>query len=189
MKRTGIVLVALVAGAFVGPARAQVFTPELRPFVGAYVPTGTQRDLFNDASLFGIQGALEVNPTFHLLGTFSWVPVHNKFTGFDENANIFAYDVGTEFGMMHPLGSGWELKPFLGVGVGARTYAYKASGLSNTTCASGYGALGSEFQFHKVALRLEARDNVFCYRSPIAGVGSKTRNDVGIALGLAYHFR
>lgn len=189
MKRTRIVLVALVAGAFVGPAQAQVFTPELRPFVGAYLPTGAQRDLFKDASLFGIQGALEVKPTFHLLGTFSWVPVHDKFSGFDENVNVFAYDVGTEFGMIHSLGSGWELKPFLGLGVGARTYAYKASGLSNNTCAAGYGALGSEFQFDKVALRFEARDNVFCYRSPIAGVATATRNDVGLAFGFAYHFR
>lgn len=188
MKRTGIVLVALVAGAFTGPAQAQVFTPELRPFVGAYLPTGAQADLFKGASLFGLQGALEVEPTFHLLGTFSWVPAHNKFTGFDENASIFAYDVGAEFGTLYPLGSGWELKPFLGLGVGARTYTYKAPGLSTNTCAAGYGALGSEFQVDKVALRFEARDNLFCYRDPIDGV-SKTRNDVGLALGLAYHFR
>lgn len=189
MRRTTLVLGALIAGIFALPARAQLFTPELRPFVGAYIPTGAQRDLFKETSLFGIQGALEVLPTFHLLGTVSWMPAHNKYAGFDENVNIFAYDVGTEFGMAQALGSGWELKPFLGLGIGARTYAYKAAGLSDHTCAAGYGAVGSEFQFDKVALRLEGRDNVFCYRSPIAGISSKTRNDVGIALGFAYHFR
>lgn len=117
------------------------------------------------------------------------VPAHNKYSGFDENVSIFAYDVGTELGMVQTLGAGWELRPFVGLGVGARTYAYKANGLSDRTCAAGYGALGSEFQFDKLALRLEARDNVFCYRSPIAGVASKTRNDVGLAFGFAYHFR
>jgi hypothetical protein len=189
MKRITIVLGALVVGAFAGPARAQLGTPELRPFVGAYIPTGAQRDLFNDATLFGIQGALELKPTFHLLGTFSWAPVHNKYTGFDENVSIFAYDVGTELGTSRSLGSGWEFKPFVGLGVGARSYVFKASGLSDQTCGAAYGALGSEFQLDKVALRFEARDNVFCYRSPTAAVTSKTRNDIGLALGFAYHFR
>jgi len=189
MKRTAIVIGILIAGTLAQPARAQLVTPELRPLVGAYIPTGAQRDLFKDATMFGIQGALEVVPTFHLVGTFAWVPAHNKYTGFDENVSIFSYDFGAEVGLTQPIGSGWEFKPFVGLGVGARTYAYKATGLSDRTCAAGYGALGSEFQFAKVALRLEARDNVFCYRSPIAGVSSTTRNDVGLAFGFAYHFR
>lgn len=189
MKRTGIVLGLLLAGAFAAPARAQLVTPELRPFAGAYLPTGTQSGLFKAAALFGVQGALEVTPTFHLLGTFSWVPGHNRYTGFDENVSIFSYDVGTELGMVQPLTDGWEFKPFIGLGAGARTYAYKATGLSDRTCAAGYGALGSEFQLDRVALRFEARDNVFCYRSPLPGVASSTQNDIGLAFGFAYHFR
>jgi len=189
MRRTAILIGAMIVGVFAQPVRAQLFTPELRPFVGAYMPIGAQRDLFKDATMFGVQGALEIVPTLHLLGTFSWVPVHNKYSGFDENGSIFAYDVGTELGIVQPLGAGWEFKPFFGLGLGARTYAYKAAGLSDRTCAAGYGAVGSEFQLEKVAFRLEARDNVFCYRAPIAGVTSKTRNDLGLAFGLAYHFR
>ena len=189
MKRIAMAVGLILASGLAGPVRAQVFTPELRPFVGAYVPTGSQRDLFNDAAMFGVQGALEVSPTFHLIGTFSWIPVHNKYTGFDQNVSIFGYDVGTEFAFVQPLGSGWELKPFAGLGIGARTYAFKASGLADKTCAAGYGALGSEFQFDRIALRVEGRDNVFCYRSPVAGIASRTRNDIGLAFGFAYHFR
>ena len=44
-------------------------------------------------------------------------------------------------------------------------------------------------QLARTALRPEARDNVFCFRSPVSGVGSKTRNDVGLSLGIAYHLR
>jgi hypothetical protein len=189
MKRITIVIGALIGGAFAQPAPAQLFTPELRPFVGAYVPTGSQRDLFKDATMFGVQGALELAPTLHLVGTYGWVPAHNKYSGFDENVSIFSYDIGAEFGVSQPLGSGWEMKPFLGLGVGARSYVYKSDGLSDRTCGAGYGSLGSEFQLDRVALRLEARDNVFCYRSPIAGVSSRTRNDVGLSFGFAYHFR
>jgi hypothetical protein len=53
----------------------------------------------------------------------------------------------------------------------------------------GYGAIGTELQLGNSALRAEARDNVFCYKSPIRGMGSSTRNDVGVMLGIAYHFR
>ena len=188
MKRYSILFGALVLAASAPTARAQLGTPELRPFVGAHLPTGPQRDLFKDAAMFGVQGAVEIVPTWHFLGTFSWTPTHNKYTGFDENVNIYAYDIGTELGNVHSLGSGWELRPFLGLGVGARTYAFKSAGLSDKTCAAGYGALGSELQLNKVAVRFEARDNIFCYRSPVRGVGSKTRNDVGLAFGFAYHF-
>ncbi len=70
-----------------------------------------------------------------------------------------------------------------------RTYAFQELGLTDKTCFAGYGALGTEFQIARTALRLEARDNVFCYRSPVPGVSSKTRNDIGLSLGVAYHLR
>jgi hypothetical protein len=187
MRKTDLVLGMLLAGAMALPSQTPMPRPEIRPFVGAFVPTGPQRDLFEDAALMGIQGALELKPTLHVLGTFSWVPGHNKYRGFHEDVSIFAYDVGAEVGLVRPLGGGWQFKPFVGLGAGARTYAFKADALADKTCLSGYGALGSEFQFDRLALRVEARDNVFCYKSPIVGVQSKTRNDVGLALGFAYH--
>jgi len=162
---------------------------EVRPFVGASIPTGSQRDMFKNAALFGFQGAFELAPTFHLIGTFGWVPVHHRYIQSDTRANIAQVDLGMEFGAVHALSGGWELRPFVGLGGGGRMYMYSANQLDNTTCASGYGAVGTEFQLRDVALRLEARDNVFCYKAPIAGVASATRNDVGLSFGLAYHFR
>ena len=50
-------------------------------------------------------------------------------------------------------------------------------------------ATRAEFQLARTALRIEARDNVFCYKSPIAGVSSQTRSDIGLAFGVAYHLR
>ena len=61
--------------------------------------------------------------------------------------------------------------------------------LADRSCVSGYGSTGIEFQAGRTAARIEARDNVFCYRSPLAGVKSATRNDVNFSFGLAYHFR
>ena len=182
-------LVLLATTSTIASAQASRPTPEIRPFMGMYIPTGSQRDLFEDAALLGVQAALELQPTFHLLGTFGWVPGQTKYVGAKDDVQMFQYDVGLEFNMVRYLGSSWEFKPFIGAGAGARTYLYANDDLKDRTCAAGYGALGTELQLGRGAIRLEGRDNVFCFRSALPNVKSRTRNDVGVSLGFAYHFR
>ncbi len=189
MRKIAAIIGALSLGAVAVPAQNTVTKPEIRPFVGASIPTGRQRDLFKNAAMYGVQAALEVKPTMHVLGSFAYVPGQNKYSVAQDNVNIFQYDAGLEFDMVRALGAGWELKPFVGLGAGARTYQFQSKDLNNKTCAAGYGAVGTEFQFSPIALRLEARGNLFCYRSPMVGVKAQTRNDVGLAFGLAYHLR
>src|SRR3712207_4518494 len=45
---------------------------EIRPFVGAFVPTGDNRDLFKDAFLAGISAGYAVHPNVAVVGTFGW---------------------------------------------------------------------------------------------------------------------
>lgn len=186
MYAVAVMCVAAPALAAQAPSARKI---ELRPFVGASIPTGDQRELYGEELMFGLQGAVEVKPTFHVVGSFGWVPSNSGYAVSDDEVNIFQYDVGVEFGLVRPMAGDWEFKPFFGVGAGGRSYAYAASQLNDKTCLAGYGALGSEFQLGRTAIRFEARDNVFCYKSPITGIESKTRNDIGLALGLAYHFR
>ena len=189
MKRTLFTIAAVVAAGMTLPLRAQTLTPELRPFVGAYVPTGSMRDIMKSSTLFGVEGAFEVNPNLHVIGTFSWSPAHNKFTGYDENVSIYSFDVGAELGLVRPLPMGWQFKPFFGLGGGARTYDYKDTTFPTQSWAAGYASLGTEFQVNVFALRLEARDNVFGYKSPFPNATSGTHNDATVLFGFAYHFR
>lgn len=188
MKKLVVAVATLCLVATALPAQTSKVKPEIRPFAGAMIPTGELRNLFLDAPMFGVSTAVELKPTVHVLATFAWVPAQNKYGVAQNNVNVFQYTVGAELGFVTPLAGNWELRPFAGLGVGARTYAFQG-GLKDRTCFAGYGALGTEFQIARTALRLEARDNVFCYRSPISGVSSKTRNDVGLSLGVAYHLR
>jgi hypothetical protein len=188
MKRIVITAAALVIGATALPAQSSTLKPEFRPFAGANFPTGPQRDFFTDAGLIGAQLALEINPALHLVGTFGWVATQTTYAFANDNVNMFTYDVGMEFNLVEALGRNWELKPFLGVGAGARTYAFHGP-LPNNTAASAYGALGTEFQISPWAFRLEVRDNVFRYKAPLPGASWEVRNDVGLSVGLAYHFR
>ena len=96
-------------------------------------------DLFNDAPIFGLQGAVELKPTLHLVGTFGWVPGQNTYVLTRDKVNIFQYDVGLELSMVRPLSANWQFRPYVGIGGGARTHAYQADQLADKTCAAGDG--------------------------------------------------
>ena len=188
MRRILLATLGVLAGAAVLSAQEPGAKLEIRPFAGVSVPTGTQREVFNDAPIFGLQGAVELKPNFHVVGSFGWVTGQNEFVLSRDNVKIYQYDVGVELGLVRRLGN-WQLKPYLGLGGGARTYAYEAAQLADRTSFAGYSALGSEFQLGRTAFRVEARENAIHFKSPIAGQDSKARNDVRLTAGVAYHFR
>jgi len=185
MRRSLFAIVFLAIGS---AASAQNITRflEIRPLAGAFLPTGQLRDVLDDAAIYGIQAAMEYRPTLHFVGSFQWIPGHNSMVAVDDAVNIFQYDLGAEFNLLRPMGRGWDFKPFLGAGFGGRTYNYDAMSLATNTCTAGYGVVGTEFQYRVTAIRLEARNYVSCFKDPVVG-GSKTRNDVGLSVGLAYH--
>ena len=186
--RTTIAVALLLSAA--GTAQAQYIgslRPEVRPFVGASIPTGAQRGAFATEPQYGLQVALEVRPTLHLNTTFSWVPARAQFGIAQNRVNILAYGVGAELGIVEGLSGSWELRPFIGAGAGGRTYAYQAASLSDRTCLAGYASAGTEIQSNQLAVRLEARGNAFCFKDPMPGAASRTRYDIGMSFGLAYH--
>jgi hypothetical protein len=190
MRRIPIYLAALVA---LGSANAQTPRPtpgfEVRSFVGALVPTGAQRDDFKSATTFGAQVAREYSEHLHLLASLGFTAGHNKFrTLSSDRTDIWQYDAGIEINAVTELSDGWFWRPLVGVGVGGRTYDFRATGVGSTSCIAAYGNVGSELQRNNVAIRCEARDYVNCFESPMTGT-KKTRNDVGLTMGLVYHIR
>lgn len=181
----GLLLSASTVGAQDAPRR---LTPEIRPFVGVFVPTGGLRDAFKSATTLGAQGAFELTRNVHLLGSVGWTHGHSKLVRGNDLTHIWQYDVGAEGNLVREMGGGWLFRPFLGAGAGARTYDYRAPGVGSRTCTAGYGSLGTEFQTGAMALRLEGRNYLSCYRAPLTGRNT-TRSDLGLSLGVAYHLR
>jgi hypothetical protein len=181
---------AIVLVAAVGSAQETVgIKPEIRPFVGGYMPTGELRDDFKVATIVGAQGALEINRNLHVLGSVGWIHGHNKFAGFSKDLTyIWQYDGGIELNLVREIGNGWMFRPLVGLGGGGRTYDYQAAEAGRKTMLAGYGALGMEFQKGIVALRVEGRDYVTRFESPLT-VDKKMRNDATLSFGLAYHLR
>jgi hypothetical protein len=38
------------------------------------------------------------------------------------------------------------------------------------------------------SVRLEVRDNLFCYRSPVGALDEETHNEIGILFGIGFRF-
>src|SRR5436305_14764119 len=70
------------AAAAAQPAGAQTsgIGLELRPSVGAYIPTGDQRDFVKDAVLVGGEASWRVIAALALTGTFAWSPTKARLT-------------------------------------------------------------------------------------------------------------
>ena len=163
---------------------------ELRPYAGAYVPTGDQRDQLEDALFVGAQASWRIIPQFALTSSFGWAPSKDRVISGDQTLDLFQYDVGGE-GRAPSWYSedSWGFTPFLGLGIGGRTYSYRdLDNVDATTNVAGYGALGGEFDFKRVGLRFEARDYISRFEPPTGNGKTTTRNDVTLAAGLTFRF-
>jgi hypothetical protein len=190
IRSTSLTLAALFA--LVGTtARAQAggLGLEVRPFVGAYIPTGDQRDFLKDAVLVGGQASWRVIPAFAISGTFAWSPSKDRVTPGNQTLDLFQYDLGAELRADSWYDGGFiTLTPFVGLGAGGRTYSYRDLNVGNQTNFDGYGSLGGDIGFGPVALRIEARDYVSRFKPLTGGGDTSTRNDIGLAAGIAYRF-
>lgn len=178
------------------PAAAQVGGPsslsqgvfEVRPFAGAFFATGDQRDLLDDAFLTGLQASVRIIPALAVTGTFGWSPNKDLITS-SEKLDIFQYDVGVEARAASLAGNGRvDFSPFIGAGLGGRTYSYRDLDADSRTHFNGYGAVGGDLGFGRVGLRVEARDYISRFK-PLIGEGdAEARNDIALAAGLYVRF-
>jgi hypothetical protein len=164
---------------------------EIRPFVGALLPTGDQRDVLENAVLAGLQLGWAFHPNFALVGTFGWSPSQEKSIA-EEDVDIFQYDLGVEGRLPLAVGSSWEVTPYLGLGGGGRTYRLRdVDDADAETNALGYGALGVDIgpASGRYAIRVEARDNISRFKGLQGELDdAKTRNDVQVTGGLTWRF-
>jgi hypothetical protein len=161
---------------------------EIRPYAGAFIPTGQQRDLLKDAVIAGGQASYRVLPQLAFTGTVGWAPSKDRVTPGDQTVDVWQYDLGAELRAPSWLTSGaWDFTPFAGLGAGGRTYNYRDLDVNSKSNFAGFGAIGGELGFGRIGVRLEGRDYVSQFK-PFDGGDSKTRNDVTVAAGLTLRF-
>lgn len=195
VQRFHTFVAAALLGTFIAAAAAAGQSPsesrlEVRPFIGAFIPTGDQREMLDDAITVGAQGAYAVTSYLSIVGTFSVTPSSDTRMSLNDDLDVFSYDIGAELRKSFIVSkSGMTLSPFVGLGAGGRTYDYRDLETHAASNLTGYGALGAQLQMGSIGLRIEARD----YVSSVTGLTGEltkreTRNDVAIVSALSFPF-
>jgi hypothetical protein len=190
MKKLIIAVTILVALA-VSPALAQEARPERRihvaPTNGVYLPTGNQRDVLDHSLQMGLTLGYDVNRYLAVLGSFSWSPTKVKRVSRGD-LDLFQYDLGLQGQYPLSIGRGVVLMPFVGAGLGARTYSFRDLNIGSETDCAGYVAAGGALQYRFIELTISARDYVSRYEGLHLSHVSTTRNDVGLSAALGFRF-
>jgi Outer membrane protein beta-barrel domain len=156
--RLSALLAALAAVALSPPARAADRTPvlEVSPLVGGLIQAGDNREVLEDAALVGVQVARDLQPYLSIVGTFSWANTHAKELE-DAELDLFQYDLGLRGQQTFALGSGMSLRPFLGTGMGFRTYDFHDDQYTGETSFVWYVSGGAELGWKKLVTGITAR--------------------------------
>jgi len=200
-RRTGIALGVVAAlAAFTLTAGAQDPASsgarfELRPVAGGFVPTGDQRDLLDDAGLFGAELGYRLHRNWAVVGSFGWAPSADKLTSSANRVDAFQYDLGVEARLPEAWRAGdrspFALGLFAGAGLGARSYSYRDRDVGTETNLAGYGAIGADLgpSEGRYSLRLEARDYVSSFKGLQGELPEReARNDLALYAGVGIRF-
>ena len=166
-------------------ARKFVIAPE----VGVFIPTGDQRDTVDTAFLTGLTLSYEVHPHVALVGSFAWAATQGpEGHALDDDLDLFQYDLGVQAQYPFAVGNGFTLKPFVGAGLGARTYDYRDLDVDAETDLAGYFALGASLEYRNTMAGFTLRDYVSDYDGIGVEEGSSTRNDLSVFVSVGARF-
>lgn len=146
-----------------------------------------ENPLHGGACLTQAQLTYRVLPDIAVTGSFGWVRSRDVASPGAPKLDLFTYDAGLEYrSSPFKITTGTTLRPFIGTGIGARTYSYRNADLEAITTPSGYVSAGGEFGYRRIRLRIEARD----YVSGLKQLGGKSSsgvgNDVAVMVGLRF---
>src|SRR5262249_20981006 len=128
-----LIAVTAASAAWADDTANPVSNPGLiRPFVGAYIPTGKQSDVLKSSVLTGLQLGYQLPSPLRVVGSIGWTPSEAKDFS-DVRTNILQYDVGAEVGPRSVSEDVWKFGPFAGLGLGARTYKFHDVSASDQT--------------------------------------------------------
>lgn len=180
MKKIAVAVAALAALS-AQPALAadaqQDHPFHIAPFVGGFVPTGNQRDVLDDSVFTGITASYDVTPYLAVVGSFGWAPTKVKNLA-NSDLDLFQYDLGVQGQYALDAGYGLTLTPFVGLGLGARTYSFRDLSPSAETDFTGYVSAGATLQYRMVTFSATARDNISHYEGLGLSNENTTRNDL-----------
>jgi Outer membrane protein beta-barrel domain len=182
-------LVALVATPALAQEQEQARKFQITPYAGAFIPTGDQRDVLDDAFLTGLTLSYDVHPYVSIVGSFGWAGSQGKQTlTLDQDLDVFQYDLGVQGQYPFAIGKALTLKPFLGAGLGARTYDFRDLDYDTETDFVGYLSAGADMEYRQFVVGLTVRDYIGEYDGIGTDENSSTRNDIALFASVGARF-
>jgi hypothetical protein len=182
-------LAALAATPAVAEEREPARKFQISPYAGAFIPTGDQRDVLDDAFLAGLTLSYDVHPYVAVVGSFSWAGSQGQEAfSLNQDLDLFQYDLGVQGQYPLAIGYGLTLKPFVGAGLGARTYSFRDLEVDSETDLVGYFSAGANVEYRQLAFGLTLRDYISDYDGIGRNESSATRNDLGLFASVGARF-
>lgn len=170
-------------------AQAQPSAPKKPGFefvmpTGTITPAGERGDDLERANLTAVQVSYGLRPDLVITSTVGWARTRPVVRNTDSRLDMFTYDLGAECRIPRRVGDRrFNVKPFTGIGVGARSYNYRDDDAVTTHNLAAYASAGGEIALAKVRVRLEVRDYM-TWLNPSGATNSVRRNDVAVMAGL-----
>lgn len=156
---------------------------------GAVLPTGAQGDSIKRGNMTAAQVSYGLRPALVITGTLGWARTRPVAMHTDARLHMITYDMGAEFRMpRRTTDRPVNLKPFVGIGAGGRTYNYRHVDAATSHDLAAYVGAGAELGLGRVRLRLEARDYI-SGKGVAHAADSARKNDVAVMAGLRLGLR
>jgi hypothetical protein len=176
----------MVASVQTSNAQTQGSAWEFRVSNGAFVPTGSQREVIKDGQMTAAQLSWVVKPSLAITGTFAWARSRDLTAAKPPKLDVFTSDLGVEARPVQWFANApVSFSPLVGLGAGIRSYNSRSESASTTHSAVGFASVGGEFGIGRVGLRLEVRDYVGNPR--IVAAQSAMRNDVVMSAAIRFN--
>ena len=168
-------------------AHAQQYKYEIRLDGGAWLPTGRIADDLKYAGTVGAAAVWNYAHEWSAVASAMWTPSEDKSPSGGMQVNVYQYDVGFEWATKTSEIARWDVKPYLGAGIGDRTYSPKRETEPDQNVVDGYLAAGFSFVSEHESWRFGIRDYVSEWKG-LLRTQSSTGNDVAIFAGIGLRF-
>ena len=182
-------IVAVIIGWTIPAAKADVPKNEKPSWEfsvnsGRLFSAGMQSGVIKGAEFSAAQLFYLPTPNFAITSAIGWGRSRDLSVVGSPKLDIFTYDVGAEVRSdRRKLSRSITFSPFLGAGIGARSYSYRNLPIRTDSQPAGYVSAGGEFGHNRVRLRVELRNYLSGFQSRNGG-GTDLRNDMTVIIGL-----
>jgi hypothetical protein len=156
---------------------------EMQWNVGAYAPVGQQRRALMNAPYYQLAALAVPVRELAFVGSAGWAPTHAREGNTHAPVDVIDLDGGLEVRPNAITRGAIVVKPFAGLGLGARSYNYLGDSIVVTALA-GYTEVGLMWHYASTGVRLSASDHVSRYNGIDGRSRASTRHELIVIIGL-----